>query len=113
MAPEEDQLYVKLEGYEHLLDNLDRIEMIMESIEESIEVLDEIRELKTDTLETIYENVDQLNQKLGEVGSGMPNLDEGEARQLSISEPEDVEIDDSVQELRSELDSLKDELSDV
>ena len=116
MASEQDQLYVRVEGYKILLQDLEAIRQIIENIHEAAEVLAQVRDVKEKSIDTVYENIDRLNEKLEDVEMEMPEV-EG-AQQISYAEagaeaPQSGRIDDSVQELHSELENLQDELSEL
>lgn len=115
MASEQDQLYVRVEGYKILLQDLEAIRQIINNIHEASEVLSQVRDVKEKSIDTIYENIDRLNEKLEDVEMEMPEV-EGTTTQIEYSEAAQAQpgqIDDSVQELHSELETLQDELSDL
>jgi|AntDeeMinimDraft_5_1070356.scaffolds.fasta_scaffold00112_43 hypothetical protein len=116
MTSEQDQLYVRIEGYKILLQDLEAIRQIIDNIHEASEVLAQVRSVKEKSIDTIYENVDRLNEKLEDVEMEMPEVEDG-ASQVEYSEAartaESGQIDDSVQELHTELETLQDELSDL
>lgn len=116
MASEQDQLYVRIEGYKILLQDLEAIRQIIENIHEASEVLAQVRDVKEKSIDTIYENIDRLNDKLEDVEMEMPEVEDGGASEVEYSEAaqsQSGQIDDSVQELHSELETLQDELSDL
>ncbi|WEL23016.1 hypothetical protein [Candidatus Nanohalovita haloferacivicina] len=135
MDSEQDQLYVKLDGYRELLNDLDSVEKTITNIEEAMEVLRQVRSVKQTAIDTVNENIEHLNNELGEVAGQMPELednvpaDELDDRQSaggqqvvqqqsndfgqeqSFSEDQGPELDNSIDELRDELDDLQNELS--
>jgi vacuolar-type H+-ATPase subunit I/STV1 len=115
MPAEDDQLYVRVDGYKVLLQDLEAIRQIIDNIKEAEEVLEQVRIVKEKSIDTIYENVDRLNDKLEDVEVEMPEVEPGQ--QVSVQQVEQHEqvdhIDDSVNELHSELENLQDELSDL
>jgi len=117
MASEQDQLYVRIEGYKILLQDLEAIRQIIDNIHEASEVLAQVRDVKEKSIDTIYENVDRLNDKLEDVEMEMPEVEENGGSQVeyseAVSQSDSGQIDDSVQELHSELETLQDELSDL
>ncbi len=115
MASEEDQLYVRVDGYKVLLQDLEAVRQIVRNIDEATEVLRQVRDVKEKTIDTIYENLDRMNDKLDDIGMEMPEM-EGVPRtrqQVNVDAGEVEEIDGSVQELHSELQNLQEELSDL
>jgi len=116
MASEQDQLYVRVEGYKILLQDLEAIRQIIDNIHEASEVLAQVREVKEKSIDTIYENIDRLNDKLEDVEMEMPEVEDDGGSQIEYSEAaqqQSGQIDDSVKELHSELETLQDELSDL
>lgn len=116
MPSEQDQLYVRVDGYKVLLQDLEAINQIIDNIQEASQVLEQVRIVKEKSIDTIYENIDRLNDKLEDLEVEMPEVEPGE--QISIEgepepDPEQERIDDSVSELHSELENLQDELSDL
>lgn len=115
--PEDDQLYVRVDGYRVLLQDLEAIRQIIDNIKEASEVLEQVRDVKEKSIDTIYENVDRLNEKLEDVEVEMPEVEPGQQVAAASFDGQEVQqterIDDSVNELHSELESLQDELSDL
>lgn len=112
---EQDQLYVKIEGHEDLLQELNSVNHIVKNIEEAEEVLDELRQLKHKTIQNIQENVLELNQRIENIHTEMPNVEEdGLAADISPSGmQEEPEIDQSVNQLHDQLQTLKSELQEL
>ena len=115
MPPEDDQLYVRVDGYKVLLQDLEAIRQIIDNIKEAEEVLEQVRIVKEKSIDTIYENVDRLNDKLEDVEVEMPEVEPGQqTTSVEVEQHQQVDhIDDSVNELHSELENLQDELSDL
>lgn len=114
--PEKDQLYVKIEGHQDLLQELNSVDRLVKNIEEADEVLDEIRGLKRKTIENIRQNVMELNDRIENIHTEMPQLDEQElAADISPDQDQekDTEIDESVNELHEQLETLKTELEEL
>lgn len=115
MPQDDDQLYVRVDGYKILLQDLEAVRQIVNNINEATQVLRQIRQVKEKTIDTVYENLDHMNDKLEDVRMEMPEIEEGQA-DVSVNLPDkghEVEIDESVEELHSELESLQSELSDI
>lgn len=112
MAPEDDQLYVRVDGYKVLLQDLEAVRQIIGNIQEASEVLSQVRDVKEKSIDTIYENITRLNEKLEDVEMEMPEVEGSNVATYDPPEKsESNRIDDSVEELHSELETLQDELS--
>jgi uncharacterized coiled-coil DUF342 family protein len=116
--PDQDQLYVKLEGHEDLRQELHSINHIVKNIEEASELLDEIRDIKGKTIQNIQENILELNQRIENIHGEMPNV-EDKSLSADISpnkekqQQEAEEIDESVNQLHNQLETLKSELQEL
>jgi uncharacterized protein YukE len=115
MSSEQDQLYVRVDGYKVLLQDLEAVRQILQNIDEAAEVLRQVRQVKEKTVDTVYENVDRLNDKLEDIAMEVPEMDAaGQIPQnVQVDTGNHEQIDGSVQELHSELQNLQDELSDL
>ncbi|MEF8880669.1 MAG: hypothetical protein V5A72_02470 [Candidatus Nanohaloarchaea archaeon] len=113
--PEKDQLYVKIEGHEDLLKELNSINNIIRNIEEADTVLTDLRQLKRKTIQNIRENVSELNQRIENIHQDIPQLEDEEfAADISPEEQQvEPEIDESVSELHNQLETLKSELQEL
>jgi archaellum component FlaC len=114
MSNEREELYVRVDGYRVLLQDLEAVNQIIENIREASEVLSQVRDVKEKSIDTIYENIDRLNEKLEDIEMEMPEVDGAPTVEYAPEGHEEPDrIDDSVQELHSELNNLQDELSDL
>lgn len=120
MSQKEDQLYVRVDGYKVLLQDLEAVRQIVQNINEASEVLRQVRDVKEKTIDTIYENLDRMNDKLEDIHMEMPEVDAVARTEAAATVDIDTEehetrseIDESVEELHSELESLQDELSNL
>ncbi|QGA80080.1 hypothetical protein [Candidatus Nanohalobium constans] len=118
--PDQDQLYVKLEGHEDLRQELHSINHIVKNVEEASQVLEEIRSVKQKTIQNIQENILELNQRIENIHSEMPNVEDQElsadispSQNSSDGNSETGEIDQSVNQLHDQLQTLKDELQEL
>ena len=107
-----EPLFVKVDGYKTILQELEAIRQIIENMNEAIDVLEKVRRVKEKSIETFMENVDRLNERLEDVNEQLPEIEGYETHQLSEI-PEESPIDDSVEELHGELRDLKNELKDL
>lgn len=111
---EQDQLYVRVDGYKVLLQDLEAVRQILENIEEAAEVLRQVRQVKEKTVDTVYENIDRLNDKLEDIEMEVPDVeDTAMPSQVDLDTGDHSPVDDSVQELHTELETLQEELSEL
>jgi prefoldin subunit 5 len=110
MAKEEDQLYVRIDGHEEVLEDLKSIEEVVKNINEASKVLEEVRGIKEKAIDSIYSNVQELNERLESIDMEMPELEEGKQPEMPEADM-DVEVDSSVDEIHEELQTLQEELS--
>ena len=115
MASEQDQLYVKIEGQDTIINDLESVEQIIENIREASKVLEEARQVRKQSIESIQNNISKLNGSLQGLQTSLPKVDGSTNQELEVEDtPEvDTEVDGSVQELHSELETLQRELSDL
>lgn len=105
---------MRVDGYKILLEDLEAVRQILQNIEEASEVLRQVREVKEKTVDTVYENIDRLNDKLDDIQMEIPEVDQAQTpSQIDVEVEEHDELDDSVQELHSELETLQSELSQL
>jgi len=72
--PDDDSLFVRVEGYKVILQDLEAVRQILENMKEAIHVLNQVESVKEQSIETFLENVDRLNDKLESVEGEMPRL---------------------------------------
>nr|EGQ40410.1 MAG: hypothetical protein J07AB56_11390 [Candidatus Nanosalinarum sp. J07AB56] len=114
---QEDQLYVRVDGYNVLLEDLEAVRQTVENISEAADVLQQVREVKSKTLNTMETNLGRLDGRLEDLQQEMPEngaqTQPETVEQTTRQEPEPVQepqIDDSVRELQDELQNLQSEL---
>jgi len=113
MAPEDDQLYVRINQQEEMLGSLENLENIIRNINEASEILKQVRQVKITAIDTMSSNIQKLNENLEDFQMAMPEV-EGQPNPTSeMVQPEvdDVETDSSVNEIHEELEDLQQELS--
>jgi len=113
---DQEQLYVKLDGHEDLRQELHSINHIVKNIEEASDVLDEVRQVKHKTIQNIQENILELNQRIENIYGEMPSVEEREmAADVSMDKEmqEETQIDESVNDLHEQLQTLKSELNEL
>ncbi len=112
MAPEEDQMYVRVDGHEEILNNLSSIERVIRNINEASKVLKDVRDIKEQALDMMYSNVQELNENLENIDVEMPEI-QGQESSIPATDDIDIESNSSVDEIHNELQSLQKELSQL
>ncbi len=107
---QEDQLYVKLDEKEGLKDELRNVQGTVANVNEALEVLRNVRTVREDAIQKVYENLAHLQDSLQNVEQEMPGVEKSEPVEGRVKTPE---IDGSVQELHSELETLQEELNQL
>lgn len=107
---QEDQLYVKLDEKEGLKDELRNVQGTVANVNEALEVLRNVRTVREDAIQKVYENLAHLQDSLQNVEQEMPGVEKSEPVDGRVETPE---IDGSVQELHSELETLQEELNQL
>jgi len=114
MAPEDDQLYVRINQQQDMVRNLEDLGSIIDNINEATEILNQVREVKVTAIDTISSNIEKLNESLENLDMAMPEV-EGEqdrtVEEISDQTQEDVNSRNSVNEIHDELENLQDELN--
>ena len=106
-----DSLFVKVDGYKVILQDLEVIRQIIENMKEAISVLNRVAEVKEKSIVTFMENISHLNEKLESISSQMPDIGQSPAKTEIGFSPSKKVISNSVNDLRGELEMLRDELS--
>ncbi|MDY6770998.1 MAG: hypothetical protein SV186_03520 [Candidatus Nanohaloarchaea archaeon] len=120
---DDDSLFVRVEGYKVILQDLEAVRQIIENMKEAVTVMNQVDKVKEKSIETFLENVDRLNDKLDSIDAEMPQMRDMEqggsvtiereqSQQVQQQQPADSEevVDDSIHDLQDELQGLKDEL---
>ncbi len=107
---QDDRLYVKLDEKEDLKDELRNVQGTVANVNEALEVLRNVRTIREDAIQKVYENLSHLQDSLQNVEQEMPGVENGEYVEGRVETPE---IDGSVQELHSELETLQNELQQL
>ena len=110
MPSEEDQFYVRIDGHREVLQDLESVEELVNNINEAINVLEEMRDIKEQAIDSVYSNVQELNERLESIQMEMPELEEGADTELPDTDM-DGEVDNIVDEIHNELQDLQKELS--
>jgi len=106
----DEQLYVKLDAQNELQDELRNVQGTIASISEALEVLQDVRSVRENAINKVYENLAHLDDALANVEEDLPGV---EGSQPVPTEVEPSEIDGSVEELHSELETLQQELQQL
>lgn len=114
---DDDPIFVRVEGYRVILQDLEAIRQILENMEEAVQVMHKLDDIKEQSIDTFMENLDRLYDKLQSVDAEMPEVKDGQqGRNVRIEQSnvnEETVIDDSIKDLHSELEGLKDELDKI
>ncbi|MFP4230126.1 MAG: hypothetical protein ACLFRK_03210, partial [Candidatus Nanohaloarchaea archaeon] len=105
----DEQLYVRLESQNELQDRLGDVQSTIANINKALEVLEQVRSVRENAINKLYENIAHLDDSLASIESGLPGVENTEPVN-SIEPSQSMEIDGSVQELHSELETLQNEL---
>ncbi len=109
----DDSLYIRIPEHRDIVQDIEGIKQIIGNMRESIEVLNEVQQVKEKSVEVFVENVDRLNRQLEDIDGALPEVHDIEVhleRGGEIAEGDDEVIDESIQELRGDLEGLRDEL---
>ena len=110
---QDDQLYVKLDKQTGLKDELRNVQGTVANVNEALEVLRNVRSVREDAIQKVYENLAHLQDALQNIEQEMPKAEKSQASEEIDETVETPEIDGSVQELHSELETLQEELSQL
>jgi len=110
---QDDQLYVKLDKQTGLKDELRNVQGTVANVNEALEVLRNVRSVREDAIQKVYENLAHLQDSLQNIEQEMPKAEKSQASEEIDETVETPEIDGSVQELHSELETLQEELSQL
>jgi len=111
MGQKDDQMYVRVDGHEEILNNLSSIERVIENINEASKVLKDVRDIKEQAIDMMYSNVQELNENLENIDVEMPEIKGSEKSSIPSADSVEVNTDSSVDDIHSELQSLQEELS--
>lgn len=103
----DDDLYVKLEAHQGLQEELRNVQGTMANVNEALSVLSQVREVREDAIQKVNENINHLKDSLQVLDREMPGSQQEVEPSGRVETPE---IDDSVDELHSELQTLQEEL---
>ena len=107
-----DSLFVKVDGYRIILQDLEAIRQIINNMKDTLSVLNKVAEVKEKSIETFMENIRHLNEKLGSISSQMPDIGQFPSENsFTIPEPSRKIVSDSVDNLKGELETLRRDLS--
>jgi len=108
-----DSLFVKVDGYKVVLQDLEVIKQIIANLRDAISVLNKVAEVKEKSVSMFMENISRLNEKLSSISTQMPMVEGSPAYENDDSESPRTVISGTVGDLRGELESLKSELSSL
>lgn len=114
-----DQLFIRVPGYRDILEDVAGVQQILVNMRKSVEVLQDVQDVKRQSVEVFNENVERLNARLKSMDEEFPevqdieaHVERGDGEQVDVDMGDDI-IDESVQELRDELEGLKNELGSI
>ena len=113
MGHEDDQMYVRVDGHEEILNNLSSIERVIKNINEASKVLKDVRDIKEQAIDMMYSNVQELNENLENIDVEMPEINGQEKSSIPSADSVEVKTDNSVDEIHNELQNLQKELSQL
>ncbi|MDY6789571.1 MAG: hypothetical protein SVV03_06465 [Candidatus Nanohaloarchaea archaeon] len=115
----DDSLFVRVEGYREILQDFEAIKQTLRNMKEATEVLRQLEDIKEKSIGTFMDNLNRLNQRLSSVNNELPRVDrEGGNQRKEVSrkpQNRDTEelVDESINDLHSELKGLKSELEKI
>lgn len=112
---QEEPLFIKVPGYREILQDLVGVQQIISNMTESLQVLNEVQQVKARSIDVFVENVERLNTQLADISRQMPEIEEMDlhiAEDISHGDFDKHEavIDDAVKDLKGELEHLRSEL---
>lgn len=113
----DDQLFIRVPGYKNILEDVAGVQQILMNMRKSVQVLQEVQDVKQKSIDVFNENVERLNQRLKNMDQEFPEVQDIEAH-IERGDGGEVDVDDdvideSVRELRDELEGLKSELGNI
>ncbi|MDY6773816.1 MAG: hypothetical protein SVS85_01335 [Candidatus Nanohaloarchaea archaeon] len=112
-AEESDQLFIRVPEYKEILKDLESVKQIIANMRQSVEVLNEVQNVKERSIDVFRENEERLEQQLDDIDTRIPEIHDIELHldeETPIEEADEEVIDESVRELRGELEDLRDEM---
>lgn len=110
----DEHLFIKVPGYKNILQDLVGVEQILANMKESLEVLNEVQQVKEHSIQVFLENIERLNKQLENLDGQMPEMDDMDvhvAEEISHGNVDGEEVvDEAVHDLKGELEGLRDEL---
>ncbi len=109
-----DSIFVKVDGYRIILQDLEGTKQIIENLKEAISVLNRVTEVKEKSVSAVIDNIARLNEKLISISSQLPDVREPILNPIMSQQmPSQGIIKDTVNDLRGELETLKNDLSKI
>ncbi|MDY6765965.1 MAG: hypothetical protein SVW77_01230 [Candidatus Nanohaloarchaea archaeon] len=110
---DDDQLFIRVPEYKNILQDLEGVKQIVANMRESVEVLNEVQQVKEKSIDVFVENAERLNEQLDDIERRVPEIHDIEIHideDTPVQEVEEDVIDESVRELRGELEDLQNEM---
>jgi len=101
-------LFIKLEKYEEVLNIIDEVKSVLNLLRDSFSVFEENEKIRTETIETIKENIEMVGEKISSLDSILLRPAGYEEKREKEFKAEEVK--DTLAALKSQIDKLKQEL---
>jgi superfamily II helicase len=104
-------LFIKLEKYEEVLNTMADVKSVLNLLKDSFSVLDENERIRTETVETIRENIKRMEGKIASLDSVLlrpPGHEETREKEFKAEE-----VKDTLSTLKSQIDKLRQELQSI
>ncbi len=110
---EDDQLFIRVPEYKNILEDLAGVKQIIANMRQSVEVLNEVQQVKEKSIDVFVENAQRLNAQLDDIEERVPEVHDIEIHldeETPVKDAEEDVIDESVRELRGELEDLRNDM---
>ncbi len=85
-SDEEEPVYVRIEGYKYVLQNLEAVRQILENMGETVNVLKKLEDMKERSIETFLDNVQRLDERLDVINDEFPNVQMDNGKEIETDE---------------------------
>ncbi len=73
-SDDEGPIYVRVEGYKDVLQNLEAVRQILENMGETVHVIRKLEDMKERSIETFIDNVEKLDERLEMIDREFPEV---------------------------------------
>ncbi len=102
-SDQEKPVYVRVEGYKYVLQNLEAVRQILENMGETVGVLKKLEDMKERSIETFVDNVQRLDERLDVINNEFPEIKLDSERNIKPDGDEDYENSDIFSKEEKEL----------